>query len=423
MRRAPAFDVVCALALLAYGSPVTADDLSKKVETIFGKEGIEVATPSHEAHFGADSFRLFGLLVQRLADQAADFPATATAPGLSFRYNEKLGVFEPAEESFTPPFVEEARTQGAGRFEFGVTYLFLDFDSLDGRDLDHLQFRGLKHNDCCANPPSPGNPTFENDTADVFYEKFTLQSHVVAFSGTYGVTDQWDVNLLLPVIYTQLDLVARAELHNTTSLKHEFDPFGATKKVAFVKGNHFGVGDLQLRTKYRFVDSAGFRAGASLALRLPTGSENDFQGTGDTKITPALSISDAVGKFDFHVSTGIEVDADNTDRSRVRYAGGITYQHLKELAFFFDVIGSSNLKEEELSVDVPQFVNGPNGEEIPRPAVRATQKDRTDIVDLAPGVKIQLAPSAVAFFQAFIPANHDGLRTNFTPAGGIEVSF
>jgi hypothetical protein len=419
MRRARLITVgpIAALLLLSALSPCAADSLSKRVETIFGKDGIDVATPSHEAHFGADAVRVFGLLLQNLASQAADFPAPATAPGLSFHYNDKLGVFEPTAENFTPPFVDEPRTQGAGRFEVGMSYLFLDFDSLNGRDLDHLQFLGLKHNHCC------GGAAFENDTADVFYEKFTLQSHVFAFAGTYGITEDWDVNLLLPVIYTQVDLVARAELHNTTSLKHEFDPTGSTKKVSFVKGDHVGVGDMQLRTKYRFLDSDGLRVGASLSLRLPTGSEDDFQGTGDTKVTPALSVSDAFGKFGVHLATGIEVDASNTDRSRIRYAGGVTYQHLKELAFFFDVIGSSNLQKEELSVTVPQFVNGPNGEELPAPSTTATQKIRTDIVDIAPGIKIQLAPSAVAFFQAFIPANRDGLRTNFTPAGGVEVSF
>jgi hypothetical protein len=360
--------------------------------------------------------------VQRLSSQAADFPATATAPGVTFKYNSKLEVFEPAEENFTPPFVEDPRTQGHGRFELGFSYLFLDFDELDGDDIDHIQFVGLAHNDCCVNPPSPGNPGFENDTADVFYERFKLQSHVFAFSGTYGLTDVWDVNVLVPILYTEIDLVARAELRNTTAFIHAFDASGATTERRSVSGDHFGVGDLQLRTKYRFFEESGFRLAGSLALRVPSGSEEDFQGTGDTKITPAFAASQSMGPVDFHVASGIEVDVEETDRTRVRYAGGMTYQAVNWLGLFADIIGSSNIEEERFSVKVPQFQNIAGVETLIGFA-EASEKSRTDIVDVAPGVKVRFAPSAVAFFQAFIPINDDGLRTSFTPAGGIQISF
>ena len=416
---------LAAFAVLVWTSPGRAESLSRKIETIFGENGITTVTPSHTAHFGEESFALFALLVQNLSGQASDFPATAVAPGLSFRYNDKLEIYEPTEENFSDPFVPDPRTQGKGRFEFGFSYLYLNFDTLNGNDLDHLQFRGLKHNDCCGNPPggSPGSPAFENDTADVFYEQFTLQSQVFAFSFSYGVLDNWDVNIFLPVVYTYLDLVAQAQLHNTTNqVTHEFDPFGATRKRSFANGSNLGVGDLQLRTQYRFLESGSTRLAGILTLVVPTGSVDNFQGSGDTKISPVIAASQNFGKLDFHVASGFLVDADNTDRTRIRYGGGFTYQHLKQVAFFLDVIGSSNLEQYEVTATVPDFENI-GGVETQVGTQTVSVKTRTDIVDLAPGIKIQLMPSAVAFFQAFIPMNSDGLRTSFTPAGGIEVSF
>ncbi|MGH8580127.1 MAG: hypothetical protein ACREVK_08410 [Gammaproteobacteria bacterium] len=48
---------------------------------------------------------------------------------------------------------------------------------------------------------------------------------------------------------------------------------------------------------------------------------------------------------------------------------------------------------------------------------------RTDIVDLALGMKVNFAPSTVGFLSFFIPLNDEGLRAEVIPATGLEVSF
>ena len=42
-------------------------------------------------------------------------------------------------------------------------------------------------------------------TADIVFEKFKLQSHVISLFATYGVTDHWDVNVLLPIVRTAIE--------------------------------------------------------------------------------------------------------------------------------------------------------------------------------------------------------------------------
>jgi hypothetical protein len=429
MRRRYAWVIaLCGLALIC-DRGASASDLAGRIETLFGKVGIEgvnvdsKGTP-HNAHFGSESFKTFSLLVKNLSATAADFPAVSTVPGLTYRLDPKLEVFVPASDNLGPVFVERASTLGRGKFDVGFSYVFVDFDKLEGQDLDRLTLRGLQHNDCCAHPPdsSPGVPAFENDFAEVFFDKFTLQSHVFAFTGTYGLTDDWDVNLVVPVVYTRLDVSARAHINNVAG-DHTFTETGTTDESRSVSDDKLGIGDVQLRTKYHFLESNGFGMGGGLALRLETGNEDNFQGIGDTTLTPFAVVSQKLGNFDLHASSGIEVNFANSDRSRVRYAAGVTAEFFTGAALLVDVIGSSNLQNERLSVDVPQFVNKPGTSEFSTGTKRFSQEVSTDIVDVVPGLKFALGENVIGFVEFFVPINDDGLRTNFTPAGGIQATF
>ena len=56
------------------------------------------------------------------------------------------------------------------------------------------------------------------------FEKFKLTSNVITLTGTYGLTDRFDVNLLLPVVYTDMDVRGVATIDNTTQPPiHFFD--------------------------------------------------------------------------------------------------------------------------------------------------------------------------------------------------------
>jgi hypothetical protein len=433
--------IVCAALILARVPGVEARSLSNQIDELFGERGITLDVEakksggiSHRAHFSGSSLATLGLLVKQLAPSAADFPAISTVPGFTYRYNPQLLSFERSSSLLGPVFVERPQTLGRGKFDFGFSYLFVDFDELNGQDLDGLTFH-LQHNDCCNEknpPPSPGVPVFENDTADVSFEKFTLQSQVVSFFATYGITDRWDVNFLLPVIFTHLHLRARAVLNNESGEgEHFFDAAqGTTEEVRSVDDDTTGVGDLLLRTKYRFLDGEEFKLASGLVLRVPTGEEDDFQGIGDTTLMPYFATSFEHGRFGIHANSGIEINWDDSDRSRVRYGGGISLQVIEQLALLMDVIGSSNLTTDRVGVSVPQFVSLRGKPEIPSEAgvnipdfQRFNKTLSTDIVDLAVGFKINPYGSVVGFVNVLMPLNDDGLRADVIPAVGLEVSF
>ena len=431
---------LCVLFLIGEAASIQAKDFVSQLEGLYpGGITLEPAIPGHEAHFRSASLAQLGVLTQQLAPSAADFPAISTTPGFTFRYNPQIQAFERSSSSLGPVYVERAQTVGQGKFDIGMSYLYVDFDELNGKSLDGLNFT-LRHEDCCdpntgvekgpGAPPSPGNPPFERDFIKVTFNKFSLRSHVMSFFATYGITDRWDVNILLPVVSTSFKVKVHSQINNDgskeqfadTPLKNGIHFFSkADKRLDDFRSfddDKTGVGDIQMRTKYHIFEAAGFNLASGLALRIPSGSNGNFQGLGDATLTPFLALSQEYGPVELHANGGIQFNFDDSDRSRVRYAGGATIRLIEEVAFLVDIIGSSNIKTDKFSVKVPKEEENPSG--------LVPGRLHTDVVDLNVGFKTSpFGPqrSIVGFATVFIPLNHDGLRSNAIPAVGLEMGF
>jgi len=285
----------------------------------------------------------------------------------------------------------------------------------------------------------PGVPEFEEDFIRLTFEKFSLRSQVVSFFATYGITDRWDINILLPVVFTSFYVKAHAHIDNSGSISQHIPRFPngihffdlSSQRVddfRFIDDDKVGVGDIQLRTKYHLLEAGGFNLASGLALRFPSGQDGDFQGLGDYTLTPFLALSQEYGPIEGHANGGIQINFDDSDRSRVRYAGGVTLKLIEKIALLVDVIGSSNLQSDRISRPVTDFLTvGP----VTNPTVVTqerivTRKVHTDIVDLNVGFKVSpfgVQRSIVGFATVFIPLNDDGLRADAIPAVGLEFGF
>ncbi|MGH8611810.1 MAG: transporter [Gammaproteobacteria bacterium] len=424
--------ILC-LSLLGEGGSSLAANLSDQINSLFGPSGIfladQVFTPAagggapirHTAHFSSESLATLGLLVKQLAPNAAEFPSISTVPGFTYTFNPDIQTFE-RSSSMGPVYFERPQSLGAGKFDLGLAYAFVNFEELEGQDLDGLSFPGLAHNDCCPAVGNPAQPGFETDTADLFFDEFDLESQVLSFFATFGITDRWDANILVPVVFTSLDITARAVLNDVSGSATHFFPDATRTATRFIDDDKTGVGDLLLRTKYHLYQAPHLNVASALTLRVPTGDEDNFQGLGDFTVTPFFSLAHERGPFDLHIGAGVEINTDDLDRSRVRYAAGVTYQMLQRVALLLDVIGSSGVKTQELSVAVPTFL-GASPNPVPGVTQVQTAELRTDLVDLAVGLKANVAESMVGFITFFVPLNDEGLRTEVIPAAGLEMSF
>jgi hypothetical protein len=396
--------------LLASPGPAAARSLSKKLHTFISN----VTTPIE-----ANVVEPVTPIVKRMGVRGADVPTTATTPGYTYHYNPDLGVFE-RSESLGPLFLERADTVGKGHFDVGFSYVYADLTDVGGINFGERIQLGSQ----ITASDTDGNPV---DVAGVFLgNDFSLQHHVFSFAGTYGITNNWDVNLVLPLMYTILDLRGDAGV----AIGPDTIASGPVSFNNFFGNDAFGIGDMLMRTKYRILQSNVANLAATFELRLPTGDKDDFQGLGDVTMTPALVASRHFGRLGIHGMGGFEVNGDDLERNRAHYGIGLAWQAIKQLAVLVDVFGSSSFTDDDF--DIPKSGGiVPDFNLLPSDFIKRETSTKivafvpqSNIVDVAVSLKYNVFGNAVAFVGAVVPLTNDGLRTSTAmPTGGFEWTF
>jgi hypothetical protein len=121
-------------------------------------------------------------------------------------------------------------------------------------------------------------PRVGGSGGSIVIEKFGLHQHVIPLFATYGITDRWDVNVLLPIVDSSFN--ARVSVG-----------FGGRQFSFSTKNNGVGLGDVLVRTKYRLFGFEQFNVAVGSAIRFPTGNENDLRGKRDFILEPFLAAS------------------------------------------------------------------------------------------------------------------------------------
>ncbi len=349
------------------------------------------------------------LALQRELATATDFPATTTTPGFVFRYDPESGTYARVSGTLGPAFLERAETVGKGHFDLAVSYLYARFTQTGGESLsESLSSRFVTKDGSLIIPQRV-------ETRD-----FALTSHVTYFSATYGIDDQTDVNLLLPLYYTVMDG------------KRRFSVLGQAGSFESLDDNAFGPGDLLLRAKRRFFEHGSWDVAAGFALELPSGSQDDFQGIGDVVLGPSLIASWIGPSVEAHGSLGIDINAGDLQRSGVRYGLGASYAPLERLTLLLDLVGTSGFSQDDLSFFEPdRRLVSIRGEFNPPLQARAvgngteftTTLPRLDVVDLAVGLKVNVYGNLICFLSAIVPLTNDGPHADVIPTGGIQYGF
>jgi hypothetical protein len=401
------------------------------------------------------------------------FPLASVAPAFTYRFNPSLNVYERSSGVPGPLFSERALTLGKGQLNFGVGYSYVDFSELNGTDLDDITTPGLVLEG--FNDPTPFNPptgltgTFLPITLSALRTRLDIQAHVIVPAVRYGITENWDVSLAVPIINSflrvRMEAVRVAELNGfidfddagqlvvidrsgrSTPLTNPFTqlPFVKRQSVARVKtltraaGSATGVGDISLRTKYHFWHTESGGAAVSLNLLLPSGEVRDFHGSDETHLTTSVFLSHVFrDRFEPHLNVGVDFNADDVDRSSFVWAAGGSFLLWRQLGFLVDFIGRSEFGR--FPIHAPGSFIGENLlENRPIDSCTATQPcfiagattsrtfpesfNRNDLADFSFGFRYLLGTTGSVFFGGVIPLNDDGLRADFIPSGGIEYTF
>lgn len=300
-----------------------------------------IAGNPHEAHFLPAVAQLTApyALNGALVTQLATFPIGSSSGGFTYTLDERTGIPQRSSGNFGPSFAERALTIGKGQLSIGINYQHVRFERFEGVDLEGGAAFYLQHNDCCplqgadgspnpngqVTPSFDSNPFFEGDLVRAALSLEARTDTTVIFAN-YGVTDDFDVSLALPIVRVQIDArmnstILRLATAGDTRI-HSFGGTSPNEKVSEESGSASGLGDVLVRAKYRLVRRPGGGLAAGVDLRLPTGNKDDLLGTGATQAKLSLLYSGDFGRVSPHVNVGYTLSSGSLSEAVGNYSLG-----------------------------------------------------------------------------------------------------
>lgn len=427
----------------------------------------------HEAHFIAalGQTPVPWEINKLLVGQLSTFPIGSSSGGFVFNFDPATGLFTPASQSFGPGFAERALTDGAGRWGFGLNYQRLEFESFENIDLHDGSFvYVLQHNDCCAvagNPlPDPDDPFFEGDMVRMSLS-LGIKTAVIAPSVSYGLSNRWDVGLVLPIAHVDLTPSATSTIDRvatgSNSLIHSWDGLGTTTKTESLSGSATGLGDIVLRTKYRVFDAPQGGIAGGLDLRLPTGDKDNLLGTGALQTKLSVIASGEWGRIAPHVNfgytysrgdlsssltsiapdpqpanaptqsqidsaTGVSLGGSLRLPNEINYVAGTDLVVHPLVTISADFVGRTQLNVERFDV-VPQVYSyrtansGPISTTV-RETFTSTETGNLNLLLGVVGAKFNIPGTPLLLTGSVLfPLSSGGLRPKVTPVIGLDYSF
>ncbi len=241
-----------------------------------------------------------------IATALAVIPLASPASGVITKTDVSTGAELPVSSTLGPIFTERAETIGKHRFYIGISNQDFHFTRLNGQSIKAL--RVLDPGGVQSNIQFNGQfvSTFPT-TIDVGMNVRLAQN--VAFL-TYGVTNRFDVSVALPIVHASISSNA------ANGLIYVGDGFGGNgvgncwcvdtftpasapvngsglilSQINFAQGAKTGFGDMLLRFKGNVLERHTVALAVGTDVRVPTGDEKNFLGTGAVAVKPFAALS------------------------------------------------------------------------------------------------------------------------------------
>jgi hypothetical protein len=422
----PMWLLATVLPLVAQPSTQTSK-LAFVIPDLYGPGGLTLPNPDHDAHFDSSFQRNFGPFTSAVASQLTALPLPSAASGFTYTFDPALGVYNRSAESFGPILAERAETLGKGKFYAGFAYQHFKFSTLDGIDLRRFP-AVFTHTDTTPDPVIREDIITANNFVDAKIGQFT------SFF-TYGLLNRVDVSVAVPLVSASVSAVSTATIQrigtgNDATIHYFTDVNGnRTDHKEFANsGSAAGIGDVLVRIKGTAVNAAHARLALGVDVRMPTGDEYDFLGSGAAGVKPFVAFSTRVSKVSPHLNVGYQWNGSSVLAGDLRrgapghlpnqliYAAGFDAGVSKTFTFAFDILGQE-MRAQRLS-EVPfRAANGATFQQI------AFNRDSLNIVNGSVGFKVAPISTLLVSANFIFQMNDAGLRARVVPLVGLSYAF
>ena len=397
------------------------------IPELYGPEGLTLDNPTHRAHFDSSFRENFSPFNGALASQLTSLPLPSTAAGFTYTYDPTLGIYNRSAQSFGPILAERAETIGKDKFYVGFSFQHFSFDTMDGLELD--RFPVVFTHSPTVDPESP----FLRDIITA-QNVIDVQIGQLTTFFTFGVTDRVDVSVAAPFVSAQLDVISDTTIRRIgtgedPTFPHTFSAGRDVNQRTFSSGSSAsGLGDVVLRVKGTATkwEKAALALGAD--LRLPTGDELDFLGTGAVGFKPFVVVSYNAGRFSPHINLGYQFNGNSVLAGNVQtgekgnlpeqflYVAGVDIGVTPKFSMALDFLGQ-RLIDAQRVFEVP--FTAVNGE-----VFRTTRFERGSVntSDGAIGFKVNPVGTLLVTFNLLVKLDNGGLRDRVTPLLGVSFT-
>jgi hypothetical protein len=347
--------------------------------------------------------------------QLSLLPIPSPASGILLRFDRSKAVYTRVNETLGPILSERAETLGRRKLFLAVDYQRFTFNSIDRVSLKALPIVFQSCDQAFTNNGTfcPGTLTVAatNNRMDLKISQFTMFA-------TVGLTNRLDLSIAVPVLQSNLGmaLLSRTILNGPPG---NFPP-GA------VSGGKTGLGDITIRGKGTVLKHGHFGLAGITDLRIPTGDEFNFLGSGAWGVRPAIAAS-YEARFSPHGNIGYQWNG-NSALANPYIAATSANQRQLPTSFFYSV-GADLAATRKLTI-ATDFLSARvfDGLRLSRvnpfgyPSVSPTQNSFTTS-DASVGVKINPAGNFLVAVNVAIKLDHHGLRHEPIPLVGLGFTF
>ena len=417
----PAHDV-------ASTSGATRGKLAFILPDLYGSAGLTLPNPDHEAHFDSAFQTNFLPFNTAVAAQLTSLPIPSPASGFTYSFDAALGVYRRSGQSFGPILAERAETIGKGKFFFGFSQQQFSFDSLDGLDLSKVP--SVFTHQAGAPEPAIGQDLI---TTENFLD-IRIGQTTTFF--TYGLLDRLDVSVALPYLTASMNVNSDATIQRIgtatrPNIHYFLDANGnVTNRGEFnAARSASGMGDVIFRIKGTVLRTGPAWLALGADLRMPTGDEYDFLGSGALGAKGFAALSVRSKHISPHINAGYQWNDSSVLAGDIRtgrkghlpnqftYAVGFDAGVSEKFTLAFDVLGAHIYKARRVRQETFTAADGQKFPQI------AFDQKAANITTAAAGFKVNPISTMLVSFNLLMKVNDSGLRDRVAPLIGVSYSF
>jgi hypothetical protein len=457
------------------------------IPNLYGPRGLALPNPGYSDHFMNSVIENFSALNTELATQLTLLPLASPASGFTYSVDTNTGLVVRTAESFGPVMTERGETIGRHKLFIGGTFQRFRFSTIDGHSLRNLP---SVFTQTPGSVPAGAKPLEEQfistrNSVDLKLNQFTVY-------GTFGLTNRLDVSVAIPFLQVGLNVNSVATINRIQNTEPIVTPgavgqpdvisccssggpgpfgpvyanyFDTNNKAGSLvrqfsnnqyapdiltnaaktgdlywnpsKNNAAGLGDVTFRIKDNVYKSERMSLSVVTDVRVPSGDETNFLGSGAWGVKPFAALSIRTGSLTPHVNLGYQWNGSSLLGGNIWtgtkaglpgflfFSVGTDFGLTRRLTLGADYMGQEliNAPRVEMSNYTSQGPLVSTGQVGVFPTVVNGNKQTYNQSNASFGLKYNAFNRFLISGNLLIALNNGGLRERVTPLIGLSYTF